>query len=837
MRDWKGVFVRKRPICQMALAFVVGLLIECDPIPKSQLTYRFPDISGEVWNWLFFGIGIFVLALMIYIGSKVKNLNGKASGKKSFWLSVRANRTLARKGVLLFGCLLMGQWIMQQASCPQLSDSQAEDSVITITGRIQTYEIKDQNIYYYVTTNSFYHGVLVIEKASSTTSGDLTPISIGTTITATGSLRRFTEPTNPGQFHQKRYYQTKNMEYSIRNASLRIVNEKKRFVRDWLKRAQMDMSRNMQKLAGEPYGGILAAMLFGEKETMDPVVQKQFQRNGIAHILAISGLHVSILGISICKLLERAKCPLVVSSLLGAGMVLVFGIFTGMSVSTMRAVVMYLLMMFSRIVGRTYDMPSALSLAALLVLLWHPYAIFWSSMQFSFGAILALIHMDWIQKSGIGKYLQKKTPAFLNGLAVSGHIQLVTLPVQLYHTFSFSVFSSLLNFFVIPSMSLILFFGMASAFILALFREYLTWLATALLWPCKMLLWLYQQSCLLAEKLPQGVQVLGRPFWWQMALYYLLLLLFSVGMVTGGVKDRQKRSKTICKRIISWGSLLLPIVMVWLLRPVKMAELEITMLDVGQGECICMELPDHRVILSDGGSLDIYQTGTYRIKPFLLAKGISKIDAVLVSHWDQDHISGVKELLKEFPKEIAMETLILPKEAEPMDALLKELVELAESAGVHVQYVEKGASATIGQVSFTCLWPKAGLAVTDANGYSAVYKIEYRGFQMLLTGDIPMEYEEQLWEENARILECDVLKVAHHGSKNSTSNEFLQKVQPRVALISCGADNSYGHPHKELLRRLDDVSCKTWTTKDCGAITLRIRKDQIQIFTFVKPGV
>lgn len=597
------------------------------------------------------------------------------------------------------------------------------------------------------------------------------------------------------------------------------------------------MSENIQKLAGEPYGGILAAMLFGEKEAMDPVVQKQFQRNGIAHILAISGLHVSILGMGICKLLERAKCPLVVSSLLGAAMVLAFGILTGMSVSTMRAVVMYLLMMFSRIAGRTYDMPSALSLAAILVLLWHPYAIFWSSMQFSFGAILALIHMDWIRKKGIGKYLYKKIPTFLNGLAVSGHIQLVTLPVQLYHTFSFSVFSCILNFFVIPSMSLVLFFGMASAFIFAFFREYLTWLATALLWPCKVLLWLYQQGCLLVEKIPHGMQVFGRPLWWQMVLYYLLLLLLSVGMVTGGDKGRQTSIKNLCKGIVSWGSFLLPMVMVWLLRPVKMAGLEITMLDVGQGECICMELPDHKVILSDGGSIDVYQTGTYRIKPFLLAKGISSIDAVLVSHWDQDHISGVKELLEESPKEIAIETLILPKGAEPTDASLKELVELAQLAGTQVQYVEKGACTTIGQVSFTCLWPKTGLDATDANGYSAVYQMEYQGFQMLLTGDLPMEYEEQLWKENAGLLECQVLKVAHHGSKNSTSMELLQKVQPRVALISCGADNSYGHPHKELLQRLEEVSCKTWTTKDCGAITLWIRKKRIQISSFVKHGV
>lgn len=829
--------MRKRPLCQMALAFVVGLLIEYDPIPKSQLTYHFPNRSGEVWNWLFFGIGICTIVLVTCLGWKAKNPNEKVFGKKSLLLAVRESRTPVMKGVLLFGCLLMGQWIMHQASCPQLPESQAEGSTITITGRIQTYEIKDQNIYYYVTTNSFYHGVLVIEKASPTTSEDSIPISIGSTITATGSLRRFTEPSNPGQFHQKRYYQTKNMEYSVGNASIGIVNEKKSHIRDWLKRAQLYMSGNIRKLAGEPYGGILAAMLFGEKEAMDPIVQKQFQRNGIAHILAISGLHVSILGMGICKLLEKAKCPLAVSALLGAGMVLVFGILTGMSVSTMRAVVMYLLMMLSRIVGRTYDLPSALSLAVILVLLRHPYAIFWSSMQFSFGAILALIHMDWIQKRGVGKTLHKKIPTFLNGLAVSGHIQLVTLPVQLYHTFSFSVFSGLLNFFVIPSMSLVLFFGMASAFILALFRENLTWLASALLWPCKGLLWLYQQSCELLEKLPQGIQVFGRPLWWQMALYYLLLLLLSVGMVTGSVKGRQKSIKNICKGIVSWGCLLLPMVMVWLLRPVKMAELEITMLDVGQGECICMELPDQKVILSDGGSLDVYQTGTYRIKPFLLAKGISKIDAVLVSHWDQDHISGVKELLEESPKEISIEALILPKVAEPVDASLKELVELAESAGVRIQYVEKGVCTTLGSVSFTCLWPKAGLNATDANGYSAVYQMKYQEFQMLLTGDLPMEYEEQLWKESARLLECHVLKVAHHGSKNSTSMEFLQKVQPTIGLISCGADNSYGHPHKELLQRLEKVSCKTWTTKDCGAITLRIKKEQIQISSYVMSGV
>lgn len=820
--------MKKRPICQMAAVFIVGLLTEYSSIPKSQLMRYFPDVPWEIFSWLFFGsvvLAIWGIAFVFQvkkvkkIGLKKANWGHKGQKKedlknKSFW---KMQKVIFRKAFILASCLLLGQTVMREAATSYLPVEISEGCLLTITGRIKKYEIKNQQIYYYLSTNVIYHDVMVMAKLQNSTSPtiDNSQAAIGMTIQATGTLWRFSTPTNEGQFNQWLYYKSQNIDFSIRNATLKIVDGKKNPLTDSLHQLQQYLSEQIQRLAGDVHGGILAAMLFGDKTSMDSMDKKLYQRHGIAHVMSISGLHISILGLGLYKLLCKCPCPKWMAAILGGVFVVLFGVLTGMSVSTFRAVVMYILTMVARVCGRTYDLPSAVAFAAMLVLLERPYALFQSSMQFSFGAVLALILYEKQKREGLGKTIYKKIPSFLEGLFVSSYIQLVTLPIQLYHTFYFSICSSLLNLFVIPTMSILLSLGMIAALWSVIFQGTLSYVSHLLIFPCKWLLCLYELLCQLAEKIPGSVQVFGQPAWWQILLYYMALAAFYWGVTT-------------IKRSVGYGFLLLPICMVLLLRPMGGSGLKITMLDVGQGESICLQLPNNRVILSDGGSTDVSKVGIYRIKPFLLANGISVVDAVLVSHWDDDHISGIEELLTEEPGEIEIKTLVLPQTAEKEKKLLT-LIEMAEREGVDIQYVKRGDRCTFGDAILTCLWPRESLVAEDGNDYSAVFHVSYDQFQMLLTGDLPGKHEEELLKNaNATAGEgdcgfaCEVLKVAHHGSKYSTSLEFLEKVQPKVALISCGEDNVYGHPHKELLERLEEAGCKVMTVAKDGAVTVEV---------------
>lgn len=611
------------------------------------------------------------------------------------------------------------------------------------------------------------------------------------------------------------------------------------------------------------------------------------------------------------------------SALLGIAAVAAFGFLSGNAVSAQRAVIMYSMMMGAQICGRTYDLPSALSLAALLVLLRQPFAIFQASMQLSFGGVSAFIlfprglaellgksHMRGdlperekkepglrgmvtVRMRNLWKTLYKKAGLIPmgagEGLFLSAKIQLLTAPLQAYHFYYLTPFSGLLNLLVIPGVSVLFVCGMSAALcgflagIVPAAGSGVLWkIGCVLIKPCSLLLSGYRLLCMLGERLTGGVSVCGRPQTGMLLVYAAAVgLIAALPGIGAGVKNgrrlfdrtavpaiwfmskgegnRQsgtdKRQTGRRFRLQLAAMLLLTVSMSGILHAAPVRNLQVTMLDVGQGDSVVLELPDGICVLSDGGSSDVRDVGTYRIMPYLLSRGVDTLDLVLVSHWDADHISGIEELIEQNGQKITVKTMILP-DAAARDEKYEELAQEAEAAGISVREIVAGGSVTCSakkeNVRFECLAPDPEHIASDRNGYSAVYRVSYGKNHLLLTGDLPGEEENQLFEEQTGSLmtetpqtdaasqmdaaaeketveekpqgglSAQILKVAHHGSKYSTSARFLEQVQPKVALISCGKDNSYGHPHSELLARLQKAGCRILITEQIGAISLQI---------------
>ena len=330
---------------------------------------------------------------------------------------------------------------------------------------------------------------------------------------------------------------------------------------------------------------------------------------------------------------------------------------------------------------------------------------------------------------------------------------------------------------------------------------------------------------------------------------------------------------------ICWGFLLLgAVILTWRFRP----ELQVTFLDVGQGDCIFLQTENGDSYLTDGGSSSVSKVGKYRMIPFLKYQGASQIKAVFVSHADSDHYNGIAELLEQAELEgIRVENLVLTDIADECRSEgYEELVELAGQNGITVQLLHEGQQLQDGELLFQCLHPSKGYRAEDLNEASMVLLVTYREFSMLLTGDVQGAGEEHLtqelqdWKEpgvtqmqdvirisgeeesieeqsiederieeqieekrpqnkmgaNHTETELTILKVAHHGSKNSTSEEFLKAANPKLAIISCGEGNRYGHPHEETLERLDKVDVPWFCTKDYGAITVTVDdKSRVQV--------
>ncbi|MEE3468657.1 MAG: ComEC/Rec2 family competence protein, partial [Eubacterium sp.] len=262
--------------------------------------------------------------------------------------------------------------------------------------------------------------------------------------------------------------------------------------------------------------------------------------------------------------------------------------------------------------------------------------------------------------------------------------------------------------------------------------------------------------------------------------------------------------------------------------------LYITNLDVGQGDCCCIQTPEGKCVLIDGGSTDIKEVGRYRIVPFLKYYGIDTIDYMIITHSDADHISGLSEILAdERHFGLTVNHVVMP-DIQNKDENYLAFERLIPGGPL---YIKTGDAIRIGEVTLTCLHPSIGFQWEDVNDYSTVLELEYKDFHGLFTGDLGFHGEEEMVQEIARVQreipDVDYLKVGHHGSKNSSSEAFLSRVRPEIAVASAGENNRYHHPAKEALERLDAVGAYVYCTKEAGAVTTWTDGEQIRVSEFI----
>lgn len=434
--------------------------------------------------------------------------------------------------------------------------------------------------------------------------------------------------------------------------------------------------------------------------------------------------------------------------------------------------------------------------------------------------------MDPQKAPGVCHELLKKVG---NGLLSSFSVWIVTLPVQLFFFSEVSLFGIFFNLLIIPLMGVILLLGIAGLFLKEIFHLFaflagnvFTDLEITVISICRyaegIFFAIIKAGGSLADRLSFTMWTPGKPVYGKMLLAFCLLLLFCL------LGNLSENGRTFPEKFWKYRlGILLGVIL--LLAGYPAHNLQITFLDVGQGDGICMELPDGRVYLMDGGSSDVSKVGNYRLVPFLKAKGIRKIDAVFLSHGDTDHINGIAELLEE--KQISIDCVCLPAGAEQEE--FAEIKDLARARNISVRTIQAGDFWENNGTKFWCLNPAD---VTESgNAASVVLYMEYQNFSMLLTGDLEGEGEKSvaaLLRSNA-ITGISVLKVAHHGSKNSTKEEFLRQCSPSVAVISCGEHNTYGHPHKETLERLNDMGTAVYRTDCSGAVQITVNGSRMKV--------
>ena len=578
-------------------------------------------------------------------------------------------------------------------------------------------------------------------------------------------------------------------------------------------------------------GALIRAIMFGDKGNLDEDVLDSFRKNGTAHILAVSGLHIGIIYGFILKLWRwrRGWTFLAFNTVF----FLLYAIAAGFSPSVTRAVIMVLLHILAGITCRRYDLANAAFLVFIGVILKNPCMVFNSGFQMSFLAVLSLVLvLPYIRRFYTGVFL------------ASAAVQAGLGPYILYSFNYVSVLTVIVNVPVVALAGVIVPLGLISMAI-GSFTD-----VPALL---------LKLFCDVLTELNETTQIDGittfqfaSPSLWVMGAYYLCLLIFAT-----------EEGRLCLMRAARKGRYILKMMLIIAVMSTVFSAFasdgyrgcELTFVDVGQGDCVCVKadgglLRKERCYLFDGGGSIDYNIGKKVLREYLLKNGVSRVDGAFVTHLHTDHYKGICELAKEGMVEriYVYEANSLKKQQIMQDTGLSEDQIRYLAAGDSVKLGESTSVfgvRNINSVDVSVLHPKRQTAAkysqmlekeTDENLLSLVFKVAYNSRRgstsVLITGDMGEEGEMELVREysgrDPSAIHADILKVGHHGSKSSSTESFLAAVRPEAAVIQVGKNNMYGHPTPEAIERLSAAGADIYRNDLMGAVGFDIRGGKVR---------
>lgn len=742
--------------------------------------------------------------------------------------------------VVIFFTLIMGFMLMSNEITTRNHIYDLKENTVIVQGKI--YKIENTAF----GTNIYLKGVEVENGEKSVSvkrifvnTEKIPNVKIGNIIKVRGKLRQFEEAANKGNFDSRKYYLSLGFYGKIEAGTIEIINSDYSGIRQGLYELRMEIIERLEKLCSDNKGifsiinnknGIIGAIILGDKTDLDSDIKELYSMSGIAHILAISGLHISFIGMAIYRLLRR-RFRFLFSAAVSIPVVLSFGIMSGFGISTIRAIIMFILKIIGEVLGRKYDAITAISLAGLVLLVQNPFVVCNSGFQMSFGAIIAIVLILPIVEE-----ILNTDNKIIKVLSANFTISLVMNPILAWNYYELPTFSFLLNIVVVPLMSVVIVSSIVGIFCSCIMFGF----GKVVIFPGCGILELYTFLCNIINKSSVASIVVGQPKVTIIIVYYAILLVVLFGLKnirtkytraekerniikkeTGLVlekkakKERRIKGQNVKLRLACIAGFLL---LNYLIYYIPNPGFYITFINVGQGDGILIHGDNGTKVMVDGGSTSEKQVAKNCIVPYLKAEGIGTIDYSIITHTDKDHISGILEILENNnSNRIRIKNLVMP-DINMKDDTYNELIEKAKLKKINVLYIKKGDTLSLGKTKIKCIYPETTTTASDKNDYCTVLSVKNKTSKILLTGDISKEIEEKIKddiEEN-----YTVLKVAHHGSNYSSSEKFLKKVNPKYSIISVGKNNSYGHPGNETMERLRKQGGVIYRTDEKGGITI-----------------
>lgn len=690
------------------------------------------------------------------------------------------------------------------------------ESVSSISGQVISIKKKDDS-YKFVVDDvsvccakkvevSFYDELLCVEDMY-----DL----LGCRVSLHGKLKLPAGQDNPGCFNFRLYQYSKGIRFNFTAKSISVDSESNNFYWKYKRAVFKCRDSFLSEFDDNPeIRGFIKGVIFGDKSELDEETQEEFNENSTGHILAVSGLHVGFLYALLKFFTKKSRSK--ASSALIIAVLLMYGEMTAWSPSTVRAALVLGINLMAIYAKRTPDLLTSVSAAALAILSWNPYMLFNSGFQMSFLAFLGLVFFATPLEHFVGKYF---APLFA--------IQISVAPII---AFSYSRFNFISMFINIPIVYL------ASLLVpLCIISLCLMIVLGTLPGALKVIADLISELIIKVNSILNfdgffSVNVKAVNFGVFLAFY---LIAFFMASEWFRVKVLRK-DYMVLKKIAA--CLLAISLLVGIGSYNKFLNDEIVFVSVGQGDCTHIRCGKKDVFIDGGGNTE-YNIGKNTLRSYLLKNGASDLDAGIVTHLHTDHFLGLFQLNEAFNvKSIVVPNMCKSSEESENEPSLGQIKNLSMINTGDEITLSKGRSDDA-DVYIKSIWPAGSAASSissnNANENNMVYIVYYHGVKIIVTGDLVSEDEEKMIEyyRETDVLDCDILKVGHHGSKTSSSEDFLDAVSPEIAVISVGANNMYGHPHRETLDKLSARGIKTYRTDLNGAVGIDIRKSGVKVDT------
>lgn len=642
-------------------------------------------------------------------------------------------------------------------------------------------------------------------------------LAIGNTVQIEGTISKGREQRNPGEFDYYKYLKSIGVSGLInayKSSNLKIIDEDEELFPNIIFSVRKSLDSKFKEFYSEEAALLLRGLLLADRSEIDYETREKFVNSGVIHVLAVSGLHVGY--IILIFLFVFGRMNIYLKYILTVAGLLFFVILTGSPPSVFRATVMAIILIVSEWSNRNYNVFNSLAIAALILLVLNPNELFNPGFQLSFSAVLSILIIYPRLKNIIDNYIVKNN--FLKYVLLFGSVSLAaqigTLPFTLMYFHKLSIISLFANLFVIPLIGFIVGLGIATTIL-----AYLSfWTASVFAASNQLFIDILYTIVNFSGNLSFSYLYIPQFSYLDMIIFYLFIsILFFV-----------KSQKLFPKFLIITLAFFNIMVFASLddIKLLKDNELTVLMIDVGQGDGILVQFPDGKIGLIDAGNASQnFDNGMRTIYPVMRTLSIDKIDIGFVSHLDSDHYKGFESLIKNN----LVGQIIKPE----IDSTLKKDIEfenLLKEHNIPFEYYSH-SSFILGNAKLYFLndTSDAEYDLLDSNDKSGIIKIVHGENTFLFVGDAEKKAEKLLIQNYSEFLKSDVLKVGHHGSRTSSTLEFVEKVKPKFALISAGVENKFNHPAPDVISRYDMIGANLLRTDQSGAIILRSNGTDIDV--------